>query len=142
MDAEPAVPAVLPQLVWDELFPFADKKALKAARLVGLKEHPQVARGMGGRLRCAARKGCRSCLNVSCRLGLRLRVIRRPTSSACSCTPPTEMPLLFGMREGLRPLRSTPAARPALPLHRHWRTCAARTGTSLCGWWQRWCASS
>ena len=30
------------QLVWEELFPFADKKALKAARMVGLREHPQV----------------------------------------------------------------------------------------------------
>ncbi len=30
------------QVVWEELFPFGDKKALKAARLVGLKEHPQV----------------------------------------------------------------------------------------------------
>lgn len=28
------------QLVWTELFPFADKKALKAARLVGLPAHP------------------------------------------------------------------------------------------------------
>lgn len=26
------------QLVWDEIFPFADKKALRAARLVGLRE--------------------------------------------------------------------------------------------------------
>lgn len=30
------------QLVWDEVFPFADKKALKAARLVGLREHPRA----------------------------------------------------------------------------------------------------
>ena len=30
------------QQAWEEAFPFADKKALKAARLVGLKEHPQV----------------------------------------------------------------------------------------------------
>lgn len=32
------------QQAWEEAFPFADKKALKAARLVGLKEHPQVGR--------------------------------------------------------------------------------------------------
>ena len=31
----------LPQ-VWKELFPFADKKTLKAARLVGLREEPQA----------------------------------------------------------------------------------------------------
>ncbi|RMZ52860.1 hypothetical protein APUTEX25_000979 [Auxenochlorella protothecoides] len=30
------------QLVWDEIYPFADKKALKAARLVGFREHPKV----------------------------------------------------------------------------------------------------
>lgn len=30
------------QLIWTEIFPFADKKALKAARLVGLREHPQA----------------------------------------------------------------------------------------------------
>lgn len=29
-------------MAWEELFPFADKKSLKAARLVGLREHPQV----------------------------------------------------------------------------------------------------
>lgn len=28
--------------MWEELFPFADRKALRAARLMGLKEHPQV----------------------------------------------------------------------------------------------------
>lgn len=33
------------QQAWEEAFPFADKKALKAARLVGLKEHPQVGKG-------------------------------------------------------------------------------------------------
>jgi hypothetical protein len=31
------------QLVWNEIFPFADKKALRAARLVGIREcHPQA----------------------------------------------------------------------------------------------------
>jgi hypothetical protein len=30
------------QLIWDEVYPFADKKALKAARLVGLNEHPHT----------------------------------------------------------------------------------------------------
>jgi hypothetical protein len=30
------------QVVWEELFPFADRKALRASRLMGLKEHPQV----------------------------------------------------------------------------------------------------
>lgn len=36
------------QLVWDEVFPFADKKALKAARLVGLREHPQALAALCG----------------------------------------------------------------------------------------------
>jgi len=30
------------QLVWEEVFPFADKKALKAARLLGLRGHPRA----------------------------------------------------------------------------------------------------
>lgn len=38
---KPCVP-VHTQLVWDEIYPFADKKALKAARLVGFREHPKV----------------------------------------------------------------------------------------------------
>ncbi|GAB4819715.1 hypothetical protein N2152v2_006761 [Parachlorella kessleri] len=37
------------QLVWEELFPFADKKALKAARMVGLREHPQTLAELCGR---------------------------------------------------------------------------------------------
>ncbi len=31
-------------MAWEELYPFADKKSLKAARLMGLREHPQVGR--------------------------------------------------------------------------------------------------
>lgn len=31
-------------MAWEELHPFADKKSLKAARLMGLREHPQVGR--------------------------------------------------------------------------------------------------
>lgn len=34
--------------MWEELFPFADKKALKAARLVGLREHPQSLAALCG----------------------------------------------------------------------------------------------
>ncbi|KAL4420579.1 hypothetical protein ABPG75_010235 [Micractinium tetrahymenae] len=36
------------QVAWEELFPFADKKSLKAARLVGLKEHPQALADLCG----------------------------------------------------------------------------------------------
>lgn len=36
------------QLIWDEVYPFADKKALKAARLVGLREHPQALAALCG----------------------------------------------------------------------------------------------
>ena len=36
------------QLLWGEVFPFADKKALKAARLVGLREHPQALAALCG----------------------------------------------------------------------------------------------
>jgi len=42
------------QQAWEEAFPFADKKALKAARLVGLKEHPQVGGWVGGYQKCAS----------------------------------------------------------------------------------------
>ena len=36
------------QLVWPEVFPFADKKALKAARLVSLPPHPQALAALCG----------------------------------------------------------------------------------------------
>ena len=36
------------QLAWGELFPFADKKALKAARLLGLTAHPGALAALCG----------------------------------------------------------------------------------------------
>lgn len=36
------------QLAWEELYPFADKKALKAARLVGLPGSPQTLAAVCG----------------------------------------------------------------------------------------------
>jgi hypothetical protein len=36
------------QLAWPALFPFADKKALKAARLVGLQAHPGALAALCG----------------------------------------------------------------------------------------------
>ena len=39
------------QLVWDEIFPFADKKALRAARLIGIRHvdcHPQALANLCG----------------------------------------------------------------------------------------------
>ncbi|KAL4436327.1 hypothetical protein ABPG77_009889 [Micractinium sp. CCAP 211/92] len=36
------------QMAWEELYPFADKKSLKAARLMGLREHPQALADLCG----------------------------------------------------------------------------------------------